>query len=63
MHTFSTDLYFDSFDKKKNLTNSLFNTVAFAVGVSLASIFYRDLGSTFAKGVSIGSNVIGNNKI
>jgi len=54
-----SDWYFDSFDEKKNLENSLFNTVAFAVGVSLASIFYRDLGSTFAKGVAIGSSVIG----
>lgn len=56
-------IYFDSFAEKDNAKNFLYNTLAFTVGMSLASIFYRDLGSTFSKGVTIGSETLGINFI
>lgn len=51
-------LYFDSFAEKDNIKNFLFNTVAFALGTCVASVFYRDIGGNFGKGVACGSVMV-----
>ncbi|EGR28655.1 proton-pumping vacuolar pyrophosphatase, putative [Ichthyophthirius multifiliis] len=48
-------VYFQALDSKTNQVNFFFNTLAFAIGVSITSLFYREIGGNIGKGILLGN--------